>query len=410
MLRIVSTTPTLSAFQEAQDGSSDIDLLHAISVDLIAEQDRMALYGKIVDAAIAITRSQFGTMQLKRQPSDGGAPGLHLLVSRGLTAEDRAVWQWVDPAAHSSCTAALKSGRRVVIADYELWDEIRGTRDLEAFRRAGIRSAQTTPLVSRDGTLLGMISTHWDEPHEPSRRDLRLLDILARQAADLLDRMIAEEALRDREQELEKTVAALRKNEELQKVLNDELGHRVKNLFAVVAAITSYTLRGSSDQSRSRTLQDRLMALSSAHDILLQSSWKPALLKDVAVAAMANAGIRDRIGIDGPDVALGSKAALNLALILHELATNALKYGSLSLGAGFVDLSWRIGGEPASETLYLSWKETRGPIVRKPTGSGFGSRLIGAGIAGSGNVVLSYKTTGLECEMSAPLNELGGSE
>lgn len=409
-LRIVSTADTASAACESQAALSDIDLLHAISMDLIGEQDPTALYGKIVDAAIAITGSQFGTMQLRSLPDDGGAPGLHLLVARGLTDNDRAVWQWVAPTAHSSCTKALRTGRRAIIADYEAWDEIAGTEDLDAFRRAGIRAAQTTPLLSRDGTLLGMISTHWRMPHEPSERDLRLLDILARQAADLLDRTLAEDALRERERELQKTVVTLRETQQLQEVLTSELGHRVKNLFAMVSAITTHTLRGSSDRFRAQTLQQRLTALSSAHDILLQASWNPAPLKDVAQAAIANAGIRDRVQIDGPDVALGSKAALSLALLLHELATNALKYGSLSLGAGHVALAWRIDGAADAETLSLTWTESKGPRVEPPTETGFGSRLIGAGISGIGEVILAYKPTGLECQMRAPLQDLQGPE
>ena len=199
--------------------TSDIELLHAISVDLIAEQDSLALYGKIVDAAISITRSQFGTMQVLRRDEDGAGSGLHLLTSRGLSPESVAFWEWVPSTALSSCTQALKLGRRAIIEDFETWPEIVGTSDLLAFRRAGIRSAQTTPLVSRDGTLLGMISTHWSDSHQPSERDLRLLDILARQAADLLERTMAEEALRERERALETSVAKLREMQVLQKLL-----------------------------------------------------------------------------------------------------------------------------------------------------------------------------------------------
>lgn len=387
-------------------GASDIDLLHAISVDLIGEQDLVTLYGKIVDAAMAITQSQFGTMQLLRKSEDGMAAGLDLLISRGLSPQDEAVWQWVTPANFSSCTQALKHGRRAVIEDFEAWDEIADKPDLLAFRRAGIRSAQTTPLLSRDGTLLGMISTHWDHPHQPSERDLRLLDIVARQAADLLERTIAEDALRERERQLQASVAALEETQELQALLTAELGHRVKNLFAMVTAITTQTLRGSSDQVRVQTLQERLMALSSAHDILLQSSWKAALLADVASAAVKSAGVAGRIRLDGPKVEIGSKAALNVALLLHELTTNALKHGSLSVGSGAVDLSWRVEQAGAEEILRMTWRETKGPEVTKPERVGFGSRLISAGLSGSGGVVVAYSSTGLMCEISAPLHEL----
>lgn len=200
--------PQLLPIVTSADDISDIDLLHSISVALIGEQDRFELYGKIVEAAVAITGSQFGTMQLLCPAGDPSGHGgeLQLLAQRGLPPEAVGFWQWVSPAAYSSCTLALKFGQRAIIPDFEAWDDISDTPDLEAFRKTGIRSAQTTPLLSRTGKLLGMISTHWSSPHQPSNRDLRLLDILARQAADLLERTIDEEALRQLNETLEMRV------------------------------------------------------------------------------------------------------------------------------------------------------------------------------------------------------------
>ena len=231
-----SAVPSLPANDGVDPHGSDIDLLHRISVALIGEQDLQFLYAKVVDAAIAITASQFGTMQLLCPPGHPSGHGgeLQLLCSRGFTADTVAFWQWVPPTALSSCTQALKRGQRAIIADYEQWPPIAGSPDLQAFRDAGIRAAQTTPLVARNGTLLGMISTHWRAPHQPSERDLRLLDILARQAADLLERTAAEEALRTREQELRQTCTSLREIEERQahtaaqlRALNETLEQRV---------------------------------------------------------------------------------------------------------------------------------------------------------------------------------------
>ncbi|MGG7671774.1 ATP-binding protein [Pseudomonas sp. WC2] len=208
----------------------DIDLLHRISIALIGEQDREALYAKIVDAAVTITGSQFGTMQ--RLCTEGHSHGhegeLQLLYSHGLPDEAVGFWQWVNPNAYSSCTMALKMGERAIIPDFEQWTDIAGTQDLLAFRRAGIRSAQTTPLLSRHGDLLGMISTHWDHPHQPSERDLRLLDILARQAADLLERTMAEEALREVEEQQRQTAARLR---ELNETLEQRVSERTAELM-----------------------------------------------------------------------------------------------------------------------------------------------------------------------------------
>jgi len=210
MTGLLHIRPTADeAGQDASAGAlSDLDLLHRISIELIGEQDLTELYGKIVEAAITITGSQFGTMQRLRPTDDPSGHGgeLELLAHRGLPPAAVGFWQWVSPRAYSSCTLALKLGQRAIIPDFEAWDDIAGTPDLQAFRDTGIRSAQTTPLLSRTGELLGMISTHWDRPHQPSERDLRLLDILARQAADLLERTIVEGTLRRLNETLENRV------------------------------------------------------------------------------------------------------------------------------------------------------------------------------------------------------------
>ncbi|MCV4265689.1 GAF domain-containing hybrid sensor histidine kinase/response regulator [Pseudomonas capsici] len=233
--------PASASVTAYEDELSDIDLLHSISTELIGEQDLATLYGKIVNAAVCITGSQFGTMQLlcPQGHSSGRGGMLQLLCSRGLPEEAVGFWQWVSPNAHSSCTMALKLGQRAIIPDFEQWAEIAGTEDLLAFRRTGIRSAQTTPLMSRTGKLLGMISTHWSKPHQPSRRDLRLLDILARQAADLLERTMAEEALRAREQELERTCTTLREIEEQQRQTEAKLRSLNETLEEHVAERTA---------------------------------------------------------------------------------------------------------------------------------------------------------------------------
>lgn len=245
------------AVEPSDDDLSDLDLLHRISMELINEQDRGELYGKIVDAAVSIGRSQFGTMQMLCPQGDASGHGgeLQLLCSRGLPPEAVGFWQWVNPAAYSSCTMALKLGQRAVIPDFEEWNEIAGTEDLLAFRRAGIRSAQTTPLLSRTGNLLGMISTHWDKPHTPSERDLRLLDLLARQAADLLERTISEEATRARKQELERTCVALRETELRQRQAEIEVRKLNENLETLVQERTNELLEAESQIRQMQKLE-----------------------------------------------------------------------------------------------------------------------------------------------------------
>lgn len=396
---------------DARSDLSDIDLVHSISVALIGEQDRFELYGKIVDAAISITGSQFGTMQLLTPKGDASGHGgeLKLLCSRGLPPEAVGFWQWVNPVAHSSCTAALKSGQRAIIPDFETWDEIAGTEDLQAFRRTGIRSAQTTPLLSRTGALLGMISTHWAYPHQPSERDLRLLDILARQAADILDRTLAEEALREREQALARTCETLRETEALQTMLTGELSHRVKNMLATVQAIASQTLRHSDDpKDFVESFSGRIQSMSRVHSQLSTNEWKGTQLRALVGDQMKLGPVDDaQISASGPDIYLDATAVTKMAMILHELGTNSLKYGALSKPEGGVTIAWTLG----RRTLDLRWTERGGPGVKTPIRRGFGTRLIEASVRGAGGEAkMSVEAGGVRWDIAFPLPGAASSE
>jgi PAS domain S-box-containing protein len=158
--------------------------LHRISTQLIHASDPEALYEKILDAAVAIMRSDFASMQMF-YPQRGE---LRLLAHRGFDPAAAAFWEWVQPESRCTCGAALAAGTRSIVPDIESSDFMAGSEELEAFRQTGIRAMQSTPLVSRTGRTLGMISTHWRNPHQPSERNLRLLDVVARQAADLIER------------------------------------------------------------------------------------------------------------------------------------------------------------------------------------------------------------------------------
>jgi signal transduction histidine kinase/ActR/RegA family two-component response regulator len=170
----------------------DARLLHGISAMLIDENTLGDLYQKLVDAATLVMRSDCGSMQ--RYDQERGA--LELIAHHGLDAEALAFWHWVHPGRATTCGRALEVSARVIVPDFESCDFIAGSEDLVAFRKAGVKSAQSTPLLTRDGRLVGMITTHWTRDHEPGERELRLLDIVARQAADLIERNTSAEALR----------------------------------------------------------------------------------------------------------------------------------------------------------------------------------------------------------------------
>jgi PAS domain S-box-containing protein len=177
---------------------ADTQQLQLISSQLIREDNINALYQQILDAAIALMRSDMGSVQML----DPDSNELKLLAWRGFAPASAEFWSVVRVDSDSTCGAALDSGERSIVPDIETCDFMTGTEDFDSYRLSGIRAVQSTPLISRHGRLVGMISTHWREPHQPSARRLRLLDVLARQVADLLDRKQVEIALRESEERL----------------------------------------------------------------------------------------------------------------------------------------------------------------------------------------------------------------
>ncbi len=171
---------------------ADAKQLQFISSQLLQEENINTLYEQILDAAIAIMRSEMGSMQMLHPDSNQ----LQLLAWKGFDPASAAFWEWVRVDSDTTCGMALKTGERAIIPDVETWEFLTGSRDLDAFRLSGIRSVQTTPLISRSGQVVGMISSHWRAPHQPSERELGLLDVLARQAADLIEQRQAEAQLR----------------------------------------------------------------------------------------------------------------------------------------------------------------------------------------------------------------------
>lgn len=197
--------------------------------------------------------------------------------------------------------------------------------------------------------------------------------------------------------------------EEKQKLLMHELAHRVKNTLAVVQAIATQSLRhASSIEDASQKLQSRLAALSKAHDVLTQGDWRGAALDDVVTNTLHNIGMQDtgRIRVRGNKAVLGPQAAMSFGLVLHELMTNAVKYGALSNEAGHVDIEWSISRENGERSLHFGWTEANGPTVAAPQQRGFGSRLIKSSLGSLGDVDIAYHPSGLVLKMSAPMVQI----
>jgi PAS domain S-box-containing protein len=197
--------------------------------------------------------------------------------------------------------------------------------------------------------------------------------------------------------------------EERQRLLLNELNHRVKNTLVSVQSIASQTLRTTPDPVAFReAFESRLMALSKTHNLLTDQNWEGASLREVFDAEIEAFAAHDRLVFTyAQDIRLSPKSTVALGMAVHELATNAIKYGALSMPEGRVNVGWRISPGPG-ETLHLTWTERGGPPVVSPTRRGFGARLLEKGLAGelSGEVRLAYDDLGLVCSMGLPMRAL----
>lgn len=189
--------------------------------------------------------------------------------------------------------------------------------------------------------------------------------------------------------------------QELQRLMVNELNHRVKNTLATVQSVATQTLRNAeTTEEARRALNERLSALAKAHDILTRESWEGADLADIVASAVEAYGAADRVVAHGPHVRLQPKPAVSLAMALHELFTNAAKYGALTNGEGRVSINWTAG--EGAGGLNLLWRETGGPRVEPPTRKGFGVRMIdGLARDMAGAARLDFLPEGLICTIAA---------
>jgi PAS domain S-box-containing protein len=200
----------------------------------------------------------------------------------------------------------------------------------------------------------------------------------------------------------------VRAAEARQELLINELNHRVKNTLATVQSIAHQTLReGVVTRVARAHFTERLLALSTAHNVLTRENWESADLGDIAFEAVRPYDETDstRIRIEGPTARVAPSVALALSMAFHELATNATKYGALSVPAGRVVLCWSL--RPDGEAVEILWRETGGPPVTSPATKGFGSRLLGQGLAAELGrpAAVTYRPDGLTCTLVAPVAE-----
>jgi two-component sensor histidine kinase len=340
----------------------------------------------ILDAAINLTGADKGNIQLR----DAASGALVIAVQRGFEEPFLSFFANVRAGEASACGAALDAATRIVVENVRQSEIFADQAALDVLIQAGVQAVYSTPLISSSGEALGMISMHFGMPHRPGESETQLTDLLARQAADYLERKRAESR---------------------QRLLLDELNHRVKNTLATVQSIVAHSLTAASGTDGRKTLEARLIAFSRTHNLLAGGRWQTVSLRDLLLQELGPFQTGDGMSfvVDGPELELSPKTALALGLAFHELATNAAKYGALSQVEGEVCVTWDVLGSAGSGPLHLKWVERGGPTVKKAERRGFGLTVIERGLSLEldGRVELEFDPAGLVCAITIPLRNAG---
>ncbi len=310
---------------------------------------------------------------------------MQFVASRGLSAAYRRA-----VTGHTPWTPEQRDPQPITIEDMERADQPEALKAV--VRGEGVAALAFIPLTAH-GRLIGKFMVYHDAPHAFSADEIELSLTIARQLGFAIER--------------ERDVAIRNRAEEQRTLLINELNHRVKNTLATVQSLAMQTLRNTERSEDARALFDsRLTALARAHDLLTAQNWEGAWLREAVGRSLAPfRADEQRVVMAGPDVRVTPKQALALSIALHELATNAAKYGALSNEAGRVELAWLVEPTPDGDLLRLTWSESGGPPVSPPQRTGFGTRLIEHGLAHElgGEARISYRPGGVVSTISTLL-------
>jgi len=349
--------------------------LNQLSALLVGERNSFEdCLAEITKTAIAISEADKGNLQL----FDATSGSLTIATQQGFEEEFLKFFDSVNKN-EAACGAAMGAVKQIIVDDVLTSEIFVGQPAQKVLLDAGVRAVLSTPLMSSKERPLGVLSTHFTRPRHPSERQLRLINILARQAADYLERKQAERT--------HQTILL-------------ELQHRSNNLLAVIQSIAQRSLGGrySSLTEAKEAFEARLHALARANRALVRSNWGGVDFGQLVRTELE--AFSKRATIAGPSIVLPPQMAQNFTLVLHELATNSAKHGALSSTGGKIAVSWTVERSHSSFVLKFKWQESEGPPVAAPTQHGFGTQLIKAVFS---EVRLEYPIDGLRCEIDVPL-------
>jgi two-component sensor histidine kinase len=299
-----------------------------------------------------------------------------------------------------SCGTAAFTGQPVMVTDIATDPNWADYRDIAL--KHGLQACWSMPIVAADGRILGTFANYYREPKKPTERDLEVIAMVTRTTAIAIERFRNEQA-RERA-------------EEQRQLLTRELNHRVKNIFALVDSLLFMSARSATNvRDFSEAVRGRLNALNHAHELVQPglAIGEPAAEQDVPLLQLLTDIVApyvhsdpDKVSLTGEaELAISPKAITGMALILHELATNAAKYGALSRADGKLTVHWQ-----KSTRLKLVWREHAEAKLVAPTHTGFGSKLTKRTVEGQfrGTIEYHWHETGLEVVMDFPLSAVCG--
>jgi two-component sensor histidine kinase len=346
----------------------DTRRLNELSTVLVGEgTDFNACLDQIINTAVAISGADKGNIRL----FDPASGSLTIVAQKGFKEDFLSFFARDNASAYS---AALREKKQIIVDDVLTSDVFTEQSIQKVMLDAGVRGLVATPLVGSKGDLFGTLSIHYTRPGHPGERQLRLLDILVRQAADYLER---------------------KQSEQTNQTIVRELQHRSNNLLAVIQSLAHRSLEAGRPKE---AFEARLQALARANRALLRSNWSGAYIDQIVRTELE--AFAKRAAISGPSIMLPPQTAQNFALALHELATNSAKYGSLSASAGQLTVSWTVDPSPSGPVLNFKWQESDGPPVTAPVRQGFGAQLLKSVFP---KVRLEYAVKGLRCDIEIPL-------
>lgn len=397
--RVQERTAELNMSNEAlRSAVKSLETLNATNANLAADMDLENIVQTTTDAGVALSGAAFGAFFYNKVDERGESYTLYT-----ISGASRDAFAKFPTPRNTAVFGPTFSGEGIVRSDDITSDPRYGKNPPYRGMPPGhlpVRSYLAVPVASRSGGILGGLFFGHPEPGIFTEQHERLIAGIASQTAIAMDNAQLFQAAQ-REIEQRKMV------EDHQALLLKELSHRVKNSLAVVQAIANQTLKSAgSPDAFAAAFRGRLMALGKAHDLLSKNDWRGVSLRDLFFAELAPfaQGEPGRIDLVGENILLRSEAAPTIAMVVHELATNAAKYGSLSAPSGSVRVEWTMSAE-RPDAVAVVWTERNGPSVPASSARGFGLTFIERAVAYQldGRVQLEFAASGFRCEIAIPV-------